>query len=273
MQWLRLGTLCVCVSIGLSVLALVIHTFWFVPESNPSLLGQRVQDLQLLIIILLGLAGLYTMVFLLAPSMSEQILKEQTGQTVKAVQSQLTASAGEFRELRDEIRDMILGQGNATGKAPAAVVSTARAALTAPKSAAIAKSTNSSEYLHLLGRLRVLNHELAQIYKALAAFCIPQDFTAAKTYLNQALGLIADPAAAAEIHYDLACLLARQGKLGEAVIELQTAFMNKSPELERKLAKDTEEGGPLYELAVERPYDRILDELLMDVSVGASAPR
>lgn len=269
MQWLRYATLVLCVGIGLSVLALVIHTFWLASQGDSPLLGQKVQDLQLLVIILLALTGLYTVVFLLSPSLSERIIKRQGEQTVKLIQKHLAASANDFRELKEEIRQVMSGEVKAMREGRAEIGTVPMAALEAPQLTAPANPMGGREYLHLSGRLRVLNNELVHLYQGLAALSIPQDELAARTYLNQALGLTADPSTAAEIHYDLACLLARQGEPGEAVIELQTAFMHKSPELERKLTKDTEEGGPLYELTAKQPYNRILDDLLMDVSVGA----
>jgi len=268
MQWLRYGTLVICVGIGLSVLALVIHTFWLASQNDPPLLGHRVQDLQLLVTILLALTGFYTVVFLLAPCMSERILKRQADQTVRLVQNHLSVNASDFRELKEEIRQILSCQAKAMREARAESVTAPRQALEVPQAAAPPSTMGGREFLHLSGRLRVLNNELVQIYQGLAALSIPHDEPGAKTYLNQALSLTVEPTTAAEIHYDLACLLARQGELGEAVIELQTAFMNKTPELERKLTKDTEEGRPLFVLTAKEPYDRIVDDLLMDVSVG-----
>lgn len=266
MQWLRRGTLVISVGIGLAVLALVVHTFWLASQNDPPLLGQRVQDLQLLVIILLAVSGLYTVVFLLAPSMSDRILKQQAEQTVKAVRNQLFAIAGEFRELKEEIRQVMSGQVKALREVRAEVVGPTRPALEPPQDQI--NPLNGREYLHLSGRLRVLNNELVQIYQGLARLSVGHDPDSAKSYLNQALGLTADPTTAAEIHYSLACLLAREREFGEAIIELQTAFMNKSVELESRLTKDTEEGGELYQLANQEPYNRVLDDILMDVSIG-----
>lgn len=269
MRWLRYGIVVLCVGIALSVFALVIHTFWLASQGDTPLLGQKVQDLQLLVIILLALTGLFTVVFLLSPSLSERIIKRQGEETVKLIQKHLAASATDFRELKEEIRQVMCGQVKAMREVRGEIAISAIPALEGPQLTASANPMGGREYLHLSGRLRVLNKELVQIYQGLAALSIPHDLVAAKTYLNQALGLTPDPETAAEIHYDLACLLARQGEAGEAVIELQTAFMHKSQELERKLTKDTEEGGALYELTARQPYNRVLDDLLMDVSVGS----
>jgi hypothetical protein len=265
MQWLRRITLIFAVGIGLSVLALVTHTFWSASQVDAPVLGQRMQDLQILVIILLGLAGLYTVVFLLSPNMSERILREQAEVTVKGVKVQLSVALGDFRELREEIREIMGAQTKALREIRTEVV----AAPPQTPAPAASNHLDGREYMQLSGRLRLLNNELVQIYQALAAVSAPQDDSLARSYMNQALTLTPDPAAAAEIHYALACLLARQEDLGEAMVELQTAFLNKSRELEESLAKDTEEGGPLYALATKAPHDKLVNDLLMNVSVGA----
>src|SRR5437764_15159391 len=103
MQTLRRITLIFAIGIALSVLALVTHTFWSASKIDAPVLGQRVQDLQILVIILLGLAGLYTVLFLLSPNMSELLLKEQADVTVKNVKTQVSIAMGVLRALREEI--------------------------------------------------------------------------------------------------------------------------------------------------------------------------
>lgn len=271
MQWLRYGTLAICVGIALSVLSVSIHTFWIASQTDPPGLGQKIMDLQLLVVILLGVTALYTVVFLLAPSMSEQIIRRLAEQSVKAVKTQMLAGASELRELKDEIRRIVSGLSKAAPENRAEMSAPPRAALDSPQTPAAPGApapTTGREYLHLSSRVRVLNNELVLVYQALARLCMAQDPAAAKTYLTQALALNANPDAAGEIHYELACLHARTGELGEAAIEIQTAFMSKPRELGPKLAKDTEQGGPLYELASLEPYKRLLDDLLMEVSVA-----
>src|SRR5438552_14747221 len=110
MQVLRRITLIFAIGIGLSVLALVTHTFWSASQLDAPVLGQRVQDLQILVIILLGLAGLYTVVFLLSPNMSERILREQAEVAIKGVRAQMSIALGDLRELREEIRQIMEAQ-------------------------------------------------------------------------------------------------------------------------------------------------------------------
>lgn len=249
MRWLRYGTVVLCVVTGTALIALILHVFWIGSQDEPSLLAQKVRDFQLLVVILLTVTWFYTVIFLLAPGMSDRILKQHAEETITAVRDQLAAHAGELRELKEEIRHIVPGQR--------------------PGALNTEMVQNGGQYLHLIGRLRILNNATVETYRALATLCIPHDLPAAKTYLGYALALSPDPEAAAEIHYDRACLLARQGEMAEAAAEVETALRNKSPELWHKLARDTEEGGPLYELAAKQPYGRVLDELLMHVSVGA----
>ena len=89
-----------------------------------------------------------------------------------------------------------------------------------------------------------------------------------------------DPANAALVHYALACALARRGQnapAGEraqdflrATRELEAAFAHPSRQLERMLSEDTEEGGDLFVLANALPYGNLIDDLLLNVSVGAA---
>ena len=87
-----------------------------------------------------------------------------------------------------------------------------------------------------------------------------------------------DEAAAARLHYELACLLARRAETAvqtqrgtyfvRATEELERALSVHARQLEQMLLNDTEEGGDLYALATTPPYKRIIDDLLLSVSVG-----
>lgn len=269
MQWLRRITLIFAVGIGLAVLVLVTHTFWSASQVDAPLVGQRMQDLQILVIILLGLAGLYTVVFLLSPNMSERILREQAEVTVKGVKNALSIALGDLRELREEVRQIMSEQTKVIRQMRAEVVAHPAPPTPAPPQTPAAPAADRHEYIQLSKRMRLLNSELVRIYEALAGLCAPDDDARARTYMKQALSLTPDPVAAAEVHYALACLLARKGELSEAVVELQTAFQNASRELQEKLTRDIEEGGPLYGLATTAPHDNAVNDLLTNVSVGS----
>ena len=237
MQWLRRCTLLVSIGLGLSVLALVIHTFWLGSQSNPPLLSQRIQDLQILVIILLALSSLYTVVFLLSPSVSDRILRQQAEQTVRAVKAQLARSMEEFHELKEEFRRIMLG--------------------------------NEKLARQLRWDASAGSPKTKEVPEATAPPSKTEAPVGGDDQLNRAISLTSDTAAAAELRYSRGCLLASQGDLEKASREIQMAFLNKSPDLEQRLARDTEEGGPLYELANREPYDQVILDLLMNVSIGA----
>ncbi len=266
MRWLRACTLIVSIGLGVSILALVVHTFWMASQASPPLLGQSVQDLQILVIILLALSSLYTVVFLFTPTVSDQILRQQADQTVAAVKAQLQTSLEEFRGLIEESRRLMLGNETLVQQSQCHPPAVSSQVAESPKAGGPGAGL---EYAQPSGNLRVVDKELVKIYQALATPQTNQDNSSAISYLNRAIGLTSDPVAAAELHYTLGCLLGREGELEEALREVQMAFLNESPELEQKLANDTEEGGPLYELANREPYDQVILDLLMDVKVGA----
>jgi tetratricopeptide (TPR) repeat protein len=89
-----------------------------------------------------------------------------------------------------------------------------------------------------------------------------------------------DPASAALVHYALACTLSRRGQsapAGEqsqyflrATRELDAAFAHPSRPLDQMFSRDTEEDGDLFALANTPPYENLINELLLNVSVGAA---
>lgn len=124
------------------------------------------------------------------------------------------------------------------------------------------------DYLQLAGRIRYLNTELAQVHRSLALLFAPTHIEQSKSHLDQALTLAADTPLAPEIHYTLAGVLAQHGDYAEASVELDIAFTRPSNELEKRLTKDIEIGGPLSAFAAAPPYRDQIDRLLLNVSVG-----
>ena len=76
-----------------------------------------------------------------------------------------------------------------------------------------------------------------------------------------------DPELTAEIRYDLACWLAGNRDYEQAIRALAGAFQVHSRGLDARLSTDLEEGGKLYELAATPPFDRQLNDLLLNVSI------
>ena len=90
----------------------------------------------------------------------------------------------------------------------------------------------------------------------------------ARFYLDRALVLgFSEPQLASEIRYDLACWFAVARDYEQAMRELAAAFQRQSKALDARLATDLEEGGRLYELASTPPFDKKLNDLLLNVSI------
>jgi tetratricopeptide (TPR) repeat protein len=89
-----------------------------------------------------------------------------------------------------------------------------------------------------------------------------------------------NPRKAALVHYALARVLARRGRQEpeghraahfiRAAQELQTAFCYPSRQLDDMLSRDTEDDGDLAPLANTLPYSNVINDLLLNVSVGAA---
>jgi len=89
-----------------------------------------------------------------------------------------------------------------------------------------------------------------------------------------------NPRKAALVHYALARVLARRARqepaghraayLIRATQELQTAFAHPSRQLDDMLSRDIEDDGDLAPLANTLPYSNVINDLLLNVSVGAA---
>ncbi len=69
------------------------------------------------------------------------------------------------------------------------------------------------------------------------------------------------------IHYDLACLYAANKDFAHATGELALAFQRPSKALDDRIAQDIEEGGKLYNLATTPPFDKVLNDLLLNITL------
>lgn len=110
------------------------------------------------------------------------------------------------------------------------------------------------------------------------------DLEAAQAFLEEALRSdrwesAPDEANTAMVRYTLSCVLARRAQREPmrraqyflaATQGLQAAFEHASLQLDQMLARDTEEGGDLFVLANTPPYENLVDDLLLNVSVGAA---
>jgi hypothetical protein len=109
----------------------------------------------------------------------------------------------------------------------------------------------------------------AGLYLSLGRIFATNDGARSRFYLERALRL-ADPEStlASEIHYQLACRFAASHDFPYAVRELAAAFEHQFKSLDERLASDIEEGGQLYELASTAPFDKAVNDLLLNMSIG-----
>lgn len=113
-----------------------------------------------------------------------------------------------------------------------------------------------------------LGRQMAGLYRNFAAMHAADDGARARFYLDRALVLASpDPELTAEIRYDLACWFAAARDYEQAMRELTAAFQHHSRGLDARLSTDLEEGGKLYDLAATPPFDRQLNDLLLNVSI------
>jgi len=92
----------------------------------------------------------------------------------------------------------------------------------------------------------------------------------AEGHLRCALTLSrSDPTLAAEIRYELACSQAMRGPdhFERAMEYLREAFIGRTPSVERRITRDIDDGGPLQALAAHPPFDKAVNDILLNVSV------
>jgi hypothetical protein len=110
---------------------------------------------------------------------------------------------------------------------------------------------------------------LAALHLAFARIYAASDGARSRFYLERALRFaIPQSALASEIHYLLACRFASSRDFPRAIRELASAFEHQPKILDDRLAIDIEEGGVLYELASTAPFDKTVNDLLLNMSIG-----
>jgi hypothetical protein len=115
------------------------------------------------------------------------------------------------------------------------------------------------------------NASLAGLHLGFGRIYASSDPVRSRFYLERALRLATpESAVASEIHYQLACRYAASLAFPRAMLELTAAFTHQFKSLEEKLASDIEEGGKLYDLASTPPFDKAVNDLLLNMSIGIS---
>ncbi len=268
-------------------------------EDRMDVLTKRVGDMELLILILLGTSGLYAIVFVASSYFSATSFARQADQTIRHIQDQIGLAMGDLRELQEETEQRLHQMTTAlTPETPPeqpvpdpqmAGWQTQVAEMTARLSS-WQNLVSSDVPLSEQARLELVQDENVAAYlevaagsKAGSATCAALgglylgfgriyaswDPARSRFYLERArrLAMPASPLAS-EIHYQLACYFAASHDFHRALRDLAAAFEHQFKTLDERLAGDIEEGGKLYELASTAPFDKAVNDLLLNVSIG-----
>ncbi len=265
-------------------------------EDRMDLLTKRVGDMELLVLILLGTSGLYAIVFVASSYFSATSFARQADQTVGHIQDQIGLAMGDLRELQEKTEER-LQQMTAipVAEPPLAEPQPAEwetqiAEMTArlhgwlegarqgdawqdrPLSEharlELLQDENATAYLEVVAGSRAAS-ALAGLYLGFGRIYASSDAARSRFYLERALRRSApESALASEIRYELACRFAASRDFVRATRELAAAFEHQFKTLEERLASDIEEGGKLYELASTPPFDKAVNDLLLNMSIG-----
>ncbi len=254
-------------------------------EDRVDFLTKRVADMELLVLILLGTSGLYALVFVASSYFSAASFARQAAQTVSQIQDQIGLAMGDLRELQEQteekLRSMLPGAPSANPETTAGTAHEKQIAEMAARLAAWRDGPLSDQSkLQLLTDERTAAHldatagpevgaTLPIVYLGFSRIYTQFDPARSLFYLDRALRL-APPKSppASEIHYELACRFAASRDFPRAMNALTQAFEHQFKALEERLANDIEEGGQLYELASTPPFDKSINDLLLNMSIG-----
>jgi len=293
---IRRVTLALLLSISLAVLLIAVMLAWnyrqweYLPLHGPytsdldersrilqdrvEILTRRVGDMELLVLLLLGTSGLYSIVFVASSYLGAVSFGRQADRTIANFRDQLGLAMGDLRELKEDterrlseepkrvpgedLEEHVAAIGaRIAGLRPDRLDEQARLELLHYESAVA--------YLELTGGAEIAT-SIARLYRTFASFYDSRD--KARFYLNRAMPLSpADSELAAEIHYDLACWYAANNDFAHSAGELALAFQRPSKALDDRIARDIEEGGELYGLANTPPFDKVLNDLLLNITL------
>lgn len=263
-------------------------------------LARRVGDMQVLVLVLLGTSGLYAIVFVVTSYLSATSFARQADHAIDHIKDEIGVALGDLRQLQEETQQKLDEAPAGTAaklEAPRTDLRTMIQAEVAahfkpslePEAqvAAISKRISSVtlERLDAQARLELLHFEnaaaclelsagpevapaLAALYRKFARLYGANDRIRSRFYLTRGLSLAApDSTLASDLHYDLACWFAQARDFTQAMQELKAAFQNQSKVLYDRLATDIDQAGDLYELAATPPFDKALNDILLNVNV------
>jgi hypothetical protein len=287
MVTLRKVTLVVVLAASVAVLAMAAYLFWSLGQ-EPALLSAETGDIQLLVGILLASCGLYAIVFALSSYSSAMNFARQADRSIATIRDQLGAAMQDLRDLQQQARRALqpraeprnnkeagLSAPSASQNLEAQVDAIAQqasrwnsATLDSQAKLELQHYESSAAYLELIGGSE-LGAALAGLYRNFGDLYAPSDKTRQRFYLSRALSLAPpDSSLASEIHYDLACWFADNREFAHALGELTLALQHQSKAIDDRLARDIEEGGRLYQLACTAPFEKALNDLLLNMRIG-----
>lgn len=260
-------------------------------EDRVEVLAGRVANMELLVLVLLGTCGLYAIVFVASSYLSSKSFARLADRTIANMKDEIGVAMGDLRSLQEETQrrlgmnpfQRVFPAEPAVEQIPGGVISdawesrlanmTQRTAqwqgkgLGEHESLELLRYEAEAAYLEVAGGRR-LALDVASVYRNFAAIYTTKDPIRARFYLDRALVLaFAEPQLASEIRYHLACWFAAAGDFEQAVSSLTAAFQQPSNALDARLATDLEEGGRLYRLASTPPFDKQLNDLLLNVRI------
>jgi hypothetical protein len=253
-------------------------------QDRMDFLTKRVGDMELLVLILLGTSGLYAIVFIASSYFSASSFTRQAGQTISNLQDQIGLAMGDLRELQEQTEQKlkgVLAPAPPASPHPAAKPAydkqiadmAARLAawqggpLSEESTLGLLRDESAAAHLDALGGSEA--GALPELYLGFSRISSGSDPGRSRFYLDRALRLAAPHSPlASEIHYELACRYATAHDFARAITELAAAFEHQFKALEERLAGDIDEGGQLYQLASTPPFDKAINDLLLNMSIG-----
>jgi hypothetical protein len=249
-------------------------------QERMDLLTRRVGDMELLVLILLGTSGLYAIVFVASSYFSATGFARQAETTISHLQDQIGLAMGDLRELQEDTEQRLSQLTTAPVAASPSGWETQIAEITARLAVwqdrplneharlELMQDESTTAYLEIAAGSRA-SSSLAGLYLGFGRLYASSDSARSRFYLERALRLVApESALASEIHYQLACRYAASHAFPQAMRELSAAFEHQFKTLDERLASDIEEGGKLYELASTAPFDKGVNDLLLNMSIG-----
>jgi hypothetical protein len=248
-------------------------------QGRMDLLTRHIGAMELLVVLLLVTSGLYAIILVVSSYFSSTSFVRQADQTVRHMQDQIGLAMGDLRELQ-EVTEQRLSQMTAAPAGPPTGWETQIAEITARLAAwqdrhlseharlELMEDESTTAYLEIAAGSRA-SSSLAGLHLGFGRIYASSDPARSRFYLERALRLAApESAVASEIHYLLACRYAASHAFPHAMRELAAAFEHQFKSLEERLASDIEEGGKLYDLASTAPFDKGVNDLLLNMSIG-----